>query len=328
MRPSWHTYIDAVCRVVATAPRPAIVALTGLCGLIGALAPAALPPTALAQDAAVLSEPGPGPNGAAETPPAAPKPPPGPVKVLSWNVGSSPYAIAMRKIKSSPPAWRTSFGSERRTIDAPPPPQADLIDADVVLLQGIINPRALRRLFPARKWRLIFSRRALETLPKGSVFTAPVSSVEVEAVAVRYRDGLRVVNRAESIADPPPVTPPLPASTAPPTPPAENAQSPGLAVQVIDRGRTVWLASVTLDATCGEGQSGCTKSGLFARWRAARHQAREDVIAGGRLRGDADATLCQTQQIEVDAAAANALPRLAKGESRNVLGCVAELTIE
>lgn len=320
---SRHTLDDNVCRVVVAAPRPAIAALTALCGLIGALAPAAVTPTAWAQDA-VLSEPGP----AAESPPAAPKPPPGPVKVLSWNVGSSPYAIAMRKIKSSPPPWRTSFGSERRTIDAPPPPQANLIDADIVLLQGIINPRALRRLFPARKWRLIFSRRALETLPKGSVFTAPVSSVEVEAVAVRYRDGLRVVNRGESIADPSPVAPPLPASNAPPTPPAENAQSPGLAVQVIDRGRTVWLASVTLDATCGEGQSGCTKSALLARWRAARHEARQDVIAGGRLRGDADATLCQTQLIEVDSAAANALHRIAKGESRNVLGCVAELTIE
>jgi hypothetical protein len=254
---------------------------------------------------------------------------------MSWNVATSPYAIAMRKIKSSAPAWRTSFGSERRTIDAPPPPQSALIDADVVLLQGITNPRALRRLFPARNWRLIFSRRALETLPKGSVFTAPVSSVEVEAVAIRFRDGLRVLNRGQDIDDLPSASPEsaTPASVMVPAAaaiqPPVNPASPGLAVKVIDRGRTLWLASIALENACSAaGNADCAKPALLARWRTRRMEDGESVVAGGRMHSDASATACVTQGIEWQAAGANVLPRLAKGENRYVLGCIAELTLE
>jgi hypothetical protein len=254
---------------------------------------------------------------------------------MSWNVASSPYAIAMRKIKSSAPAWRTSFGSERRTIDAPPPPRSALIDADVVLLQGITNPRALRRLFPARSWRLIFSRRALDTLPKGSVFTAPVSSVEVEAVAIRFRDGLRVLNRGEEIDDLASASPEpaiaasvvAPAATA--VQPPINPASPGLAVKVIDRGRTLWLASIVLENTCdAASRANCAKAALLARWRTRRKDDDESVVAGGRMHSDAPATACATQGIEWDPPGSNVLPRLAKGENRHVLGCIAELTLE
>ena len=326
MRASRHNYHDAV-RWAAVAA----VALTALCGLIGAHTP-----PARGQDASELSAPPPESGPPVVDPlPAPPRPPPGPLKIMSWNVASSPYAIAMRNIKSSAPAWRTSFGSERRTIDAPPPPQSALIDADVVLLQGITNPRALRRLFPARSWRLIFSRRALETLPKGSVFTAPVSSVEVEAVAIRFRDGLRVTNRGEDIDDLPSATPEsaTPASVVAPAAsaiqPPVNPASPGLAVKVIDRGRILWLASIALENACNAaGNADCAKPALLARWRTRRIEDGESVIAGGRMHSDASATACGTQGIESQAAGANVLPRLAKGENRHVLGCIAELTLE
>ncbi|MDO9384321.1 MAG: hypothetical protein Q7T86_15830 [Hyphomicrobiaceae bacterium] len=329
MRASRHNYDHAV-RWAAVAA----VALTALCGLIGAHT---LP--ANAQDAPELGDP-PAENSQPAGPggdplPSPSRPPPGPLKIMSWNVASSPYAIAMRKIKSSAPAWRTSFGSERRTIDAPPPPRAAMIDADVVLLQGITNPRALRRLFPARSWRLIFSRRALETLPKGSVFTAPVSSVEVEAIAIRFRDGLRVVNRGEDIDDLPSATPELatPASIAAPAAtavqPPVNPASPGLVVKVIDRGRTLWLASVVLDNACvTPGDAGCAKSALLERWRARRKDDGEQVVTGGRMHPDAPATACTPQGITWQAASPNGPPRLAKGENRQVLGCIAELTLE
>jgi hypothetical protein len=326
MRASRHNYDDAV-RWAAVAA----VALTALCGLIGAHTR-----PAHGQDAPELSEPPPESGQPVIDPlPAPPRPPPGPLKIMSWNVATSPYAIAMRKIKSSAPAWRTSFGSERRTIDAPPPPQSALIDADVVLLQGITNPRALRRLFPARNWRLIFSRRALETLPKGSVFTAPVSSVEVEAVAIRFRDGLRVLNRGQDIDDLPSASPEsaTPASVMVPAAaaiqPPVNPASPGLAVKVIDRGRTLWLASIALENACSAaGNADCAKAVLLARWRTRRMEDGESVVAGGRMHSDASATACVTQGIEWQAAGANVLPRLAKGENRYVLGCIAELTLE
>lgn len=331
MRASRHNYHDAA-RWAAVAA----VALTALCGLIGAHSPPVYGQGA-PEPAESSAESGQTEQLVIDPPPAPPRPPPGPLKIMSWNVASSPYAIAMRKIKSSAPAWRTSFGSERRTIDAPPPPRSALIDADVVLLQGITNPRALRRLFPARSWRLIFSRRALETLPKGSVFTAPVSSVEVEAVAIRFRDGLRVLHRGEDIDDLPSAapetsTPAAPAATA--IQPPLNPASPGLAVKVIDRGRTLWIASISLESACdAASNSDCSKPALLARWRARRKEegAKEEgasIVAGGRMHSDAPATACATQGIQWDAAGSNVLPRLAKGENRHVLGCIAELTLE
>ncbi len=169
MRASRHNYEDPV-RWAAVAA----VAVTALCGLIGAHALPANGQSA-PEPAAESGQPEP---RVIDPQPAPPRPPPGPLRLMSWNVASSPYAIAMRKIKSSAPAWRTSFGSERRTNDAPPPPQSALIDADVVLLQGITNPRALRRLFPrAQLAPHLFAPRA-GNVAKGSVFTAPVSSVE------------------------------------------------------------------------------------------------------------------------------------------------------
>ncbi len=249
----------------------------------------------------------------------APAPPPaGPLKIMSWNVASAPYAIAMRKIKAATPSWRTSFGSERRTIEAPMAPQAADIEADIVLLQGITNPRAMRRLFPARKWRLIFSRRALESLPKGSVFTAPVSSVEVEAVAVRYRHGLRIVGRGEQMEAAP--APPAAALSSPAT---AGAASPGLAVKVLDRGKTLWLASI---GTSCASPPACGDLGTLTHWREARLQSGEATVAGGRLRASPDGVPCDAQAIESEAPSATE-PRMGNGEHRPLFGCVAELTL-
>lgn len=306
------------------------LALAVLCGLIGALAS-----SLHAQDA----EPDPTAIDAQPPPDAAPLPPPGPLKVMSWNIASSPYAIAMRKIKSETKSWRTSFGSERRTVTAPPMPQASAFDADVVLVQGIINPRALRRLFPARKWRLVFSRRALEALPKGSVFTTPVSTTEVEAVAVRFRPGLRIINRGESMDEREPpsteqaavadqnatsVAAPPPPANAPPAPP----DSPGVAVKVLDRGKTIWFASVSLGEACGDTADACAKLQRLLRWRATRRQNGDAVVIAGRLHCDGETRGCANQTIEADVAPPNALPLLGKGENRDVLGCVSELTLD
>lgn len=247
--------------------------------------------------------------------------PAGPLKVLSWNVASSPYAIAMRKIKSAVPSWRTSFGSERRTIEVPTAPRAEDIDADIVLLQGITRPRAMRRLFPARKWRLIFSRRALESLPKGSVFTAPVSTVEIEAIAVRFRQGLRVIGRAEEMEVPQPVqTVDLSGQVA------GSRPSPGLAVKLLDRGKPVWLASVSVGSTCS-GAHNCERLAALQRWRDARATSGESMVVGGRLLGGDEARPCEKQSIEIAALVAGDGPRAGKGEQRPLFGCVAELTL-
>lgn len=308
--------------------------LAALCGM-----PAA--PTR-SQDAATPSPPLSSPADVTSDAPAdaAPEaasvqPPPGPLKVMSWNVASSPYAIAMRKLKSEVRTWRTSFGSERRTIDAPEPPQSADITADIVLLQGITNPRAMRRLFPARKWRLVFARRALEALPKGSVFTAPLSSVEVEAIAVRFRPGLRIVGRVEQMDD---ATPPEIATAAPadaataspgdaaPASPARASSAPGVAVKVVDRGRSFWLASASIGKSCDSAES-CTRWSSLLRWRTSRIGAGDAMVAGGRLHAGEETTPCEKQAIETDDPAASTRTELARGEHRALFGCVAELTL-
>jgi hypothetical protein len=258
--------------------------------------------------------------------PAAPPPAaPAPLKILSWNVATSPYAIAMRKIRMAAPSWRTSFGSERRSIDPPAAPQASDFDFDVVLLQGVINPRALRRLFPARRWRLILSPRALASLPRGSVFTAPVSTTEVEAVAVRYRQGLRIITRADVAAA-------APAQAAAPPPgdaaAAGGAAPPGVAVKLIDRGRPVWFASIALPAACAGGAGPCPERDLVARWRQERREAGEAAVSGGLLSPPREAASCAAQSIQADVPQAAARQPAAQGQARPLLGCIAELTLD
>jgi hypothetical protein len=317
------------------------VAVAAVCGMLAA--------PVMGQDGPEAGQPEPAAPSleieASQVAPAAA----GPLRVMSWNVASSPYAIAMRKIKSAKPAWRTSFGSERRTVEVPQPPQASDFDVDIVLLQGITNPRALRRLFPARRWRLLLSRRALESLPKGSVFTAPVSSVEVEAVAVRFRQGLRIIGRAEQMDGvPEAVVPPAAGASSSNSAPADGAAagasqsapppvaglsdatavSPGLAVKVLDRGRPLWLASVSI-GPCDAADT-CAKWGTLMRWRDERLKSREPLIAGGRLHAGPEEKACEKQVIETELSennAAEALPTMSRAEDRSLFGCVAELTL-
>lgn len=290
------------------------LAVAGLCGMLAApaFAQEAVPATG---DKGAVTEAGIPPLVSGDEligASAAVAAPSGPLKVLSWNVASSPYAIAMRKIKSAVPSWRTSFGSERRTIEVPTAPRAEDIDADIVLLQGITTPRAMRRLFPARKWRLIFSRRALESLPKGSVFTAPVSSVEIEAVAVRFRQGLRVIGRAEDMEVPATVqTVELSGDSG------AFRTSPGVAVKILDRGKPVWLASISVG--CGAALD-CDRLAALQRWREARATMGEVMVAGGRLAGGPEASPCDKQSIEFES-------HLGRGETRPLFGCVAELML-
>lgn len=250
--------------------------------------------------------------------PLAVRPASGSLKVLSWNVATSPYAIEMRKIKAAAPSWRTSFGAERRTINPPKAPQAADFDYDVVLLQGVINPRALRRLFPARMWRLILSPRALARLPKGSVFTAPVSTTEIEAVAVRYRQGLRIGMRDE-------VSGTAPADLSRPEAGAAS-DAPGVAVKVVDRGRVLWFASVSLDQ-CAKAQEVCAAWEQMTRWRLARRQSGDATVLGGRIFAQEE-DACGQQSIEAELPASGAQGQLGKGERRDLLGCVAELAID
>lgn len=238
---------------------------------------------------------------------------PKPLRVLSWDVSTTPYVIAMRKIKMSKPSWRTTFGSERRTIDAPEPPQTATLDADIVLMQGVTNPRALRRLFPARRWRVIYSRRALRKLPRGSVFTRPLSDVEIEGIAVRYRKGMRIIRRAQDLGH---------AVNQPGQP-----EVSGVAARIMEAGKTYRLASVAVPQACLKEKAACLAIEKLEEWQRQHESNGEKVLAGGLVSAPPEqAAECQRQAVGLmlfgRQSSKPSVPRTHK-----TLGCIARLTL-
>jgi hypothetical protein len=219
----------------------------------------------------------------AEAPDLSPAPPPEPVR----------------------PAWRTSFGSERQTEteikpDAGSGPLAALADSDAVLIQGVKAAAPLRRLFPPRTWRLIVSRRIIKPDDATAVAGADATSADLPAataIAVKARQSLRVTARALALRldlTPPPTddetadTSPeaaVPATTPSSIPASTSAAA--TAVRLVERGRTLWIASVALPASCGNGgePAQCPAWTELEAWRSAKRGAGEATLIGGRLLG-------------------------------------------
>ncbi|MCU0955112.1 MAG: hypothetical protein MUC37_11015 [Hyphomicrobium sp.] len=114
------------------------------------------------------------------------------LKIMAVDARALP-GLPVAKPAAPPAQWRTSFGSERRSEPARPKPKA-AIDADIVLLQGVTDVRAMRAWFPAGQWRLIASPHVFagsgdETEGYAPSPKAPVAAT---AVAVRLRPGLRI----------------------------------------------------------------------------------------------------------------------------------------
>lgn len=250
-------------------------------------------------------------DGHAGSPPPPAELKPKPLRVLSWDVSTTPYVIAMRKIKMSKPSWRTSFGSERKTLQAPDPPQTATLDADIVLLQGVTNPRALRRLFPARRWRVIYSRLALQKLPRGSVFTRPLSDVEIEGIAVRYRKGMRIIRRAQDLGH---------VVNQPGQP-----EVSGVAAQIMEAGKSYRLASIAVPQSCLEEKDGCSAFERLREWQQ-QHQSNGDQVLAGGLISNADQPSCRRQTVGMTPFRLEA-GTAAKPNKHKTLGCIARLTL-
>ncbi|MGE0022350.1 MAG: hypothetical protein AB7S70_01820 [Hyphomicrobium sp.] len=178
----------------------------------------------------------------------------------------------------SRPTWRTTFGSERETRPEIAPaavtPILRLADTDVVLIQGVQAAAPLRRLFPPRAWRLVVSRRvfsAEDNVGFRSVRALPPTT----AIAVRARQDLRVTARDLSLRL---VEAPAEASDAP-------GQGAATAIRVVDRGRTVWLASISLPTACMSEDPPCAALEGLDAWRQAKAKAGEATVIGGRIRG-------------------------------------------
>lgn len=235
--------------------------------------------------------------------PAPDTPAPAQLAIASWSLDAARRAGVVHDPKAvAPPTWRHTFGAERRSpaqvvFDVRTP------DADVVLLQGVSRLSEARRLLPARGWKLIVSRQLAERATSGTDNPPPLT-----AIAVRYRQGLRITGQQHL---PELVAPALLGQSD-----AAAAGAAGTAIRLLADGKALWLVSVSLAATCQKAATLCPTRDKLEEWIAARRQAGETVIVGGRggatIPGAETLGSCGEQAIaryaSPDATAANASP--------------------
>jgi hypothetical protein len=176
-------------------------------------------------------------------------------------------------------AWRTSFGSERQTerevkMRAGYGPLAALASSDAVLIQGVKAAAPLRRLFPPREWRLIVSRRIIAPDDPLVRTTASTELPAATAIAVRASADLRVTARTLALRLEDPAAVVAAASDLP---------AAATAVRLLDRGRTLWIASVALPPSCGVGP--CLARDSLDAWRRSKRASGEVTLVGGRMIG-------------------------------------------
>lgn len=193
------------------------------------------------------------------------------LRIATWDVSQAEKSIFARKKNEKKSSWRHTFGSERRDAKKTRLGIFNL-DVDVVLLQGVRNVRALRRVFPTRHWKLILSRDYMRYAPPLSRLPADLQAYEISvtgrtvehpvtAIAVRYQRRLRV--RAirhiriedhveNSNADLPEVK-------------LENVPSV-TAVRINHFGSDIWLMSLALIHGCTDGGAPCPTWQATQNW--------------------------------------------------------------
>jgi hypothetical protein len=178
-----------------------------------------------------------------ETDLLAPAPPPRQdirkLRLAVWNVSHLTTEEAAELARANRPertVWRNTFGAERRTATWQRHGRAG-IDADIIALQGISTVKDVRRMFPARKFHVVFSRSALMNLDS-SFGSRQDDSNGLTAIAIRRRPGLRMAGQRHFVA-------PRLGSTA------LQATAPGLAIRVNPgAGQFIWVANIALNPDC------------------------------------------------------------------------------
>lgn len=164
--------------------------------------------------------------------------------------------------------WRTSFGSERRSEPARPKPAKE-IDADIALLHGVTDVRALRAWFPAGRWRVVASPQLFagssDQIERGAL-PAPIQ-FPATAIAIRLRQGLRITARdyMPDFAGPAGAAPGGAAATA---------------VRIRFDNRDTWAVSVLLPEDCA---SSCPQRIALDRWHEERAAESVRRVTGGRF---------------------------------------------
>lgn len=243
-----------------------------------------------------------------------PTPDAGQITLLSVDVRTLPGALT-RKPEDTIPRWRTSFGSERRSETAASKP-ATGVDADIVLLQGVTDVPALRRWFPAGRWRVIASRQLIARAVTDAPATGAIAPIPSTAIAVRLRRGLRITAQSHlaELADALGKGPDAPTAA-------------GTAVRVMIANRQTWAISVQLPESCGVG---CPGSDALRRWHDARQS--EDVrrVTGGLFEpvsASTNPSACGQFGLRLDPPPPPPRPSFTPATLTPDLGCAAAVTV-
>ena len=266
------------------------------------------------------------------------------LRVMSLDVSDAPAIQAPKSQAPEKPSWRTSFGSQRETKDVPKGPVPGL-DADVVLLQGVTNLRAVQRAFPGRTWKLVVSRQMVLTDdPVDPRSYEAVSNEPATAVAVRYQAGVRVAGQEHFLTHAQTQSAAEAAAPSQETPPGSEDNRPiagtprliagtppliaGTAVRLNIGGRFLWVASVAFGDTCADGTKPCAQRDRLDSWRQTKLAAGEAVMTGGlrQLPVPKGNGACGQQSVKVSPARKDAPSPLELATPREGLGCTALAT--
>lgn len=142
------------------------------------------------------------------------------VRVATFDVEPG-ASLAPQPAPPPPPTFRHTFGSERRMPEQHLALRADTtgLAADVVLLQGITDVQAVRRLFPAASWTVLMSRQVAN-------WQASTQRLPTTGIAVRHSTDFRASRQEHFV------------------PPADLAAPAATAVLLRSRDRQLWLLSV------------------------------------------------------------------------------------
>jgi hypothetical protein len=196
-----------------------------------------------------------------------------PLRVVNWNMLERVGAKTREEAKLPKVAWRTSFGSERRSSSkiAPLPTE---FDADLVLIQGLTSVREARQAFPARTWRLIISRQVLENDdPLDPWAEEAVSDRPATAIAVRYQPALRVTAQ-EHLLDL--------AALDVTGPNATETPAAGTAVRLNWGNKAFWAISIDFTSGCIRAAQDCGALKRLQAWKEEKLRASPSVVIGGQ----------------------------------------------
>ncbi|MDX2260054.1 MAG: hypothetical protein NW205_14215 [Hyphomicrobiaceae bacterium] len=207
---------------------------------------------------------------------------PGRLRIASWHLGDAARVGALAAAEpAGGPAWRHTFGAERRLAKVREE-DGGRLDADVVLLQGIVSVRDVRLMFPARGWRLILSREILRAERDASGETDRLRPERAPAVAIAIRHQRTV--KITLIEHPLRGNPPGGAAGA-------AGPVPAVAVRLVHERGQAWLMSADLSGACPRSAeaAGATCAERLAAYPALvaylEGRAEDAVIAGGVLSG-------------------------------------------